>query len=492
MPLADYFHRSAVAAAQVLSGYDEEAIAERLADTVVGVSIAPEVAETAEGSAALDLAVRMLARMYPKLVIAGPKSPALLALARSINPGIELDSAEPTVAIVIGDSPRLAKRTIYIGSAGWDAYVSTDSPRPTGDTEIPFGAATAACFGAANIFREVFLGPGLSDRDAVFSTLELACHPTRAAPLLEQIEGDAVVVGLGAVGNAAVWTLGRVPLGGVLHLVDGESLELGNLQRYVLAARDDVGAQKTDVTRRHLEPDSSVGHSVSWADFVDGNGHRWDRVLVAVDSARARHEVQASLPGWIANAWTQPGDLGVSSHPWTSDGACLSCLYLPQGMAPNEDEQIALALGLPHREFGLLLRNLLVTGEPPPPDLLERAAAALGIPIENLLPFAARPIRELYVEGICGGAAVSLDRIGRPAQSVHVPLVHQSALAGVLLAARLAANQLGAAAGSTNVTRLDVQRILPAFPTQPAKKDRRGICICQDADYQAAWREKFG
>jgi hypothetical protein len=33
--------------------------------------------------------------------------------------------------------------------------------------------------------------------------------------------------------------------------------------------------------------------------------------LAGVDSARDRRAVQAALPGWAMNAWTQPGDLGA-------------------------------------------------------------------------------------------------------------------------------------------------------------------------------------
>jgi hypothetical protein len=49
-----------------------------------------------------------------------------------------------------------------------------------------------------------------------------------------------------------------------------------------------------------------------------------------------------------------------------------------------------------------------------------------------------RPIRELYVEGVCGGGLIPLGVIGLPRQELHVPLAHQSALAGVLLASALA------------------------------------------------------
>lgn len=47
-----------------------------------------------------------------------------------------------------------------------------------------------------------------------------------------------------------------------------------------------------------------------------------------------------------------------------------------------------------------------------------------------------------YIEGLCGGAVLPLQRTGRPRQDVHVPIAHQSALAGVLLAASAAQDAL--------------------------------------------------
>ena len=57
------------------------------------------------------------------------------------------------------------------------------------------------------------------------------------------------------------------------------------------------------------------------------------------------------------------------------------------------------------------------------------------VPLAKLLPFEGRPLRALHTEGFCGGTVTPLGEPGRSANDVHVPLAHQSALAGVLLAA---------------------------------------------------------
>jgi hypothetical protein len=489
MGLADYFGRSAVAAGQVLAGYDERAIRERLDTQRIGLQVGPS-ATTAEGRALTDLIVRLLARLYPSLVIQGRGADGWAAeladLARAINPAIELDGA-PTLVLGVGDDVPGGARALFAGSTGWTALFSRTAPQPVGTTNNPFGAGTSACIAAANLFRAVFFddADARMDRDAAFHVLPPGRVASDFSPL--RFDGRAALVGVGAVGNAAVWALARSGIEGPLELVDGEQIDLGNLQRYAMATRADVGRSKVDVAAAALGATWKVSAVVDhWARFVAERGVP-DRVLVALDSARDRRAVQAALPRWLANAWTQPGDLGVSTHDFLN-GACLACLYLPTGTVENADQIVARALGIPERL--LEVRQLLDTGAPTPRPLIEAVSAAHGVRLEDALAFEGRPLRALYVEGVCGGVLLPIGATGAPRAEVHVPLAHQSALAGVLLAAEFVA-QLVAAVDGTHVLRLDVLRPLPEFVRQRAAKDPRGICICQDPDYVASYRAMY-
>lgn len=204
-----------------------------------------------------------------------------------------------------------------------------------GTSRNPFGAGVAACLAAANLFRGTFLPDGATalDSDLRFSALscDRAQAPTRDRRTAWRLENDAVLIGAGAVGTAAIWALARAPLSGSVHVVDPEAIELSNIQRYVLAERSDEGRVKVELVAAvptlgmTLVP--YVGELES---FLSENGYVWDRFLLGLDSARDRRAAQASLPRWIANAWTQPGDLGVSVHPrYAGEGACVACLYLP-------------------------------------------------------------------------------------------------------------------------------------------------------------------
>lgn len=494
MALADYFHRSAIAAAQVLAGFDEAALSQRISGITVELSIDEDPSD--EASALVDLAIRLLARFYPRLKITGggTRRPGYLKLARSINPNIEIGRGPGDFAVAIGSgaSPS-CPNPVFAGSDGWDAYVSTDGPIGVGSSHNPFGAGAAACLAVGEVFRQVFqLGQPL-DGAMTLSALDLNNRPTTDNDSIVGIDvGSVVLVGVGAIGNAAVWALGLAPVRGQLHLVDHQRIELSNLQRYVLGARKDDNCSKVDLGKRFLTGDlRGVSHDEEWSRFVAGHGHRWAQVLVALDTAQGRRDVQASLPYWIANAWTQPGDLGVSVHPWTQDGACLACMYLPSGPLPGEDRIIGSALGLSSDAELLQIRRLLHTDSPLPPELYAQVSAHLGVEADALSGFADRPLRALYVEGLCGGAVLPLSRIGHPTHDVHVPVAHQSALAGVLLAGRLVAKAMGRTPETTSVTRIDVLRPIGDYMTQPMRKDDRGICICQDPVYKDTFRAKY-
>ena len=163
MAIPDYFQRNAVAISQAISGLDEQRLEARLADVCIGVTIGPD-AGSEEGRAMADLLVRLLARLYPSLVIReegeGGVGEQVSALARRINPRIDL-SGQPTIEVVVGTArPRWkTARTVFAGSKSWSARLSTHDPQGCGASNNPFGAGLAACLAAADVFRHVFL-PG--------------------------------------------------------------------------------------------------------------------------------------------------------------------------------------------------------------------------------------------------------------------------------------------------------------------------------------------
>jgi len=479
---------------QILHGYDDEAIRRKLDATTIGLSFGRQAAQSTDGQALLDLLIRLLARLYPRLSLAGRNTEAhatsLHDLARSINPEIEItDDGDATFWIVVGDDVAAPPYPfIAAGCRGWHGMVGTE-PVPVMDTRNPFGAGVAAAIAAANVFRHIFVSPELLDSSAVLGAIpdnwEL---PT---PSNVDIGAGNVLCGLGAVGEAVAWALAKADVRGCLELVDDETVQLDNMQRYVLTGMPDEGQIKTNLAAKFLDERFHVReHALRWSAFVERNGYAWERVICAVDSAGGRREVQASLPRWICNAWTQPGDLGVSRH-FFGRGACLACLYMPRTPTLNEDAIIANALGIPDAPFLMRVRELLYRNDGAPDDLLALIADRRPeLDRAALMNFSGRPLRELYREGFCGGAILPRGLAGTPQADVHVPVAHQSALAGVLAAAALVVDALGLRPSQTDSLRIDLLRPLPSrVGFQPIGAESG--CLCQDRDYQRRYLAKW-
>lgn len=492
MATPDYFRRNAVAIAQAISGLDEKRLEAMLGDVCVGVTLGSS-ASGSEGRAAVDLLVRLFARLYPAIAVRdesnGGADREAVELARRVNPRVDL-SQTPTVEVVVGsvNGGRKAPRTLFVGCSGWTAKLSCSNPQMCGESNNPFGAGLAACLAAADVFRHLFLQGAELEHDLELA-IPIECGSAADDPNVKGDVGRLVLAGAGAVGNATAWALSRAQVSGSIEIVDNESIDLGNLQRYVLAERDAEKKPKAEfLAAKFAGPLKAEAYGCSLAEFLERKSYRTDVLLLALDSANDRRAAQASLPRRIANAWTQPGDLGVSVHNFTN-GACVNCLYQPNGQQRSEDVIIAESFGVSDRLMEV--RNMLHKKEGATRSLLEAIAVARSVALEKLLPFEGRSLRDLYSEGFCGGAVIALDEIGVPADDVHVPLAHQSALAGVLLAA--AAVRLGQSEPEhSTIAQIDVLKPQERFQVYPVAKDSQGNCICQDKDYVEAFREKYG
>src|SRR5437879_4195367 len=97
MALASYYGRAALAASQVLAGFDSKLFQERLEGTVVSIGFDSSVTESPAGLALLDMLVRLIGRLYPAITFESPPGAhavgSLRELALSLNPKIDLDTA---------------------------------------------------------------------------------------------------------------------------------------------------------------------------------------------------------------------------------------------------------------------------------------------------------------------------------------------------------------------------------------------------------------
>jgi hypothetical protein len=505
MALANFFDKSSLAASQILRGYDASDFKSRLLQSPIELAFDKNAISCKEGVSTLDICVRLLARLYPVVVLTPIDGESamhvkrLTEIATSINPDVDIVDREPAASVVVGDSGiERINRVFYVGSHEWVVNFSTTKPATSGNSNIPFAAGAAACFGAANIFRLVFgdqLERGGLDSDFQLSLLDFNRSVSDGGPSgtleVDTVDiGETVLVGLGAIGNGMAWALSRIEnLTGTLDLVDPEVVDITNLQRYVLARQSDKGVRKVEMIGDLLSSPSLTVRPFfgDWASFL-AERKDWSlpTVAVAVDNAVDRIAIQASLPKDIINAWTQPTDLAVSRHYDFLNDTCLACLYRPPLGRRPESVLIADALGLPHLEpqvRDLVYNNAIVNQE-----WLEKIAEGLALPFDILMPYVGLPIREFYHTVICGGVVLK----GESNQQMETPMAFQSALAGILLASELTIRRLSLRKGRIETaTRINLLRPLGEYLNDPILKVTSENCICGDPDFRFQYAQKY-
>lgn len=488
MALASFFDRVYSAIGGHLSvGHDD--LASSLRDVRVGVVCGAAMTENEWWIA--EFATNLLARLYPRLFVhaAHNQSEHLRRLAGRINPMIEFcDTAPAELTIGVGQTTSAAG--IWPSAKGWISRLAF-APTSASGPANPYAAGAAACFATAEVFRRVFLGRH-SDKEVSVSLLTFKPSGGDDMSLTPGNFGEVLLAGIGAVANSALWALARDGgRGGRMILVDPEHIEKSNLQRYVLGLLKDAehAKPKTLIAARELRFSRIETEKVplSLEEYADRHGGiNCPTICVSVDNVRARRAAQALLPKLIVNGWTGDLALGASWHLFSDDKACLACLYHPHGPSLSQTEQAARALGIAPERAAVLW----VTRTPLSELDISTAAQKLGVDPAALANWRGRPLGELYTDVVCGAAPIRLPVANRVET---VPLAHQSALAGILMAAELVkrcdAELAAQSQCETLVTWADVLNSPPAVWTVPRAKELG--CICSDAAYQDAFRQKW-
>jgi hypothetical protein len=522
MSLPRFLGRVVDATASALGGLDRAAVEAKLNATSVTL-VGSERAVDGAGRAAYLMAANLLARLYPHIALVGPDDVVAAAEGEIvlINPAatVTTSSSTPTNATLIYDADDSTAvgdhegTTVVVTARGWNVYVD-DIPE-SGPPPAPAAALLAAVVGVAEVFRSVFaddLGENGRRRrqPGAFNVITLG-KPTDVNVPADVDLAEFRLVGAGAIGQAAAHALDVSGARGTLLVVDNETVALSNLQRYVITRDSDVGAVKVELLKERLSRSALdvVPLRTEWyADLVEAQLP----TLVALDSPVDRIGVQASLPGPIYNAWTQPADVGWSRHEHFGEEACLACLYWPDHEVPSQHEQVARAFRQhPLRTLAYLVRPLpiglplppgatpMLPDLPAPPDaerwqqtpLVDDIAAAAGIDVSELASWRDRPLADVYQDGICGGALLHLN-VGEAPREVLVPLAHQSAFAGVMLAVELIAASVPELQGlrpETTEGRFDVLSGLPQVMPRP--RTRTAGCLCGDVVWREVYRGRF-
>ncbi|HEV2786455.1 MAG TPA: ThiF family adenylyltransferase [Solirubrobacteraceae bacterium] len=517
MTLPRFLDRVHDAAGPLLGGMASGELGDRLATTSVVLEMTDDVASLPGQRAGYLFAANLAARLYPRLGFQAPSDLAdeAVALARAINPHCLLGPPRGHTLTVSWNGGEPAADRVTVAIDGWN--ISIDGVSASTARAVPAAALAGAALAIGELFRARFapeLEHGRTQPARFALNLVTLGDHADIPPLPDAIElGTVHLAGCGAVGQAAVAALRELPVTGTLVAVDHDPLDLGNLQRYVLSFDADVGQEKPALVARALEHHPLTVEPVfsPWgADERSAPGR--DTVLAALDTKQGRIELQSGLPREIFNAWTQPEDVGVSRHQAFGVDPCLACLGWPKGVRPSDSELIAEALGEHELRVVLYLSEGTPVGAPLPPhviaptgrlplpgdagtwarrSLLDDVIERREIAPEELRPFADLGIRQLYSDVVCAG--VLLEHEGRDRHTeVSVPLAHQSAIAGVLLATWLVIDrvpELRALRPEAPQARYDALR--GGAQRWTRDRGRQPGCICSDEDFLAAYAARW-
>ncbi len=342
------------------------------------------------------------------------------------------------VHIAVGAARNLvsAERTWCVYADGWRWYVGDGAHVPTErpTSNLSFGPYMAASFGAGEAFKHL---RGMLPNKGTFITECFGSAWTMSLgttwnDLLDGPGNETLSAlphfyfgGAGAVAQAAALTLGSSRLRGSATVIDHDTLDLTNGNRYVLSPMDDDQSSKASIVSAYLTRQGLICHPapVKWSAYVGAQGgmagnepiqrleqrYCFPIVLSCVDKNSPRHEIQSLLPEIIIGGSTDGLVARVSTFYMAHDTACLKCFN------PVEDRNAIIEQNL----------RLLSTMTPD-----EREAWA----VERSLSVA--ELTRLLAPSVCGQLSESdLRRFAEGPPEMSVGFV--SVAAGVLLSAQL-------------------------------------------------------
>lgn len=432
----------------------------------VAVVVSQDSARQPQGQLLATFLVNLLARLFPvvrDLDVYIPQDAKLSVLvprwsARTLRATIEafLIALDPLTkcqvgsdvlsrgydcTLMIGDDLDLVA-DLFVGSRGWLAAVSSNTPQPVDGNPNPVGAYTAAAFGAAEVWKRLLFPhkdsfPGIPivpiDGSRSFSCYDYDNDGAAIGPdFPEPVDiGDLTIIGLGAGGGAMAYTLASIEnlAAQFLGVEPDETTDTG-LNRAVCAIAADAQKQrpKADVIGDAFHANLGVSFRPVMLPFDDAlqgmKPSEFKRVVAAVHSRAARRSIQTETPEilWDAGA-TETGEF----YLWRvvfGKTQCLACRFDENGDPELEKAmQLQKGLGLSVDTWVKKLRdNERFTIE----DIESIKARIEESDIDAELPSVGQRFGDWEVDQ-CG-------KLGLPDPDDEIPIPFAPVLAGVLVA----------------------------------------------------------
>jgi ThiF family protein len=285
-------------------------------------------------------------------------SHVLAMLGRTVQYAGQPDGGIFAAEIIIGPrvSATSAPTRLFVGQAGSDFLIRRQGPA-LDDVERDTHKALnviAACYVAAAAMRAA-LGvtfPIQGGDEICLPWQKLLGVDSRLLSGPVKI-GEAYLAGAGAVGNGFLYTLRYFDIRGTLFVSDPKGITDGGLNRCVLFSVSDVGHPKAsricEITQPYFANAILVPLDMTLSDArkVRGSHFLIERLVVGVDSRRARRSLQTEFPGEVFDASTTGAtEVVLFFNRRLSDRACLSCIYPETDRERKHEENVADALGI--------------------------------------------------------------------------------------------------------------------------------------------------
>ncbi len=308
----------------------------------------------ADAAEALDLEIAITANSTDSIAqqIAGEVSKLLSRTVRRIS----ITELEETVSaeLVIGSAvPRTSGVSIFLHVANDSAVIGKSVHSTEACAPIPsILGLLIACYASAVVLNHA-LANALSVNQPESLILSFDQLGIDWTSVLKPIDlGRTYLAGAGAIGNGFLWAARHLELRGQLDIVDDDRVSSENLQRQIWFNADDIGLPKVDQLAKRCEPYfprlTLVPRQYRLQDLPEKSADAWlRRLIVAVDSRRARRELQNEFPREIFDASTTDiRELVIHYNIQPTTLACLSCIYEPNEEEFYREQHIAEHLGV--------------------------------------------------------------------------------------------------------------------------------------------------
>ncbi len=311
---------------------------------------------THAGQAALITLVSLVVRMgvqvvldVPEVKLIGPQPPlrgkhlraALVDFGADVVPGTAVTFVIQSVCdlvFVLGDTPaEMAPNVWRATGTNWAGSIAhAISAGKRWDAEWPIGGMTAAAMAASEVFKAVVRTLPLRPVwDEYLAPCDFATWDFEGDDLILPKTGPIPVdiISAGAITQAALFALFRLPVALTIRIFDSDKAELSNINRQMLYRRFQSG-QKVDIVARSAPPLFACTPIPERFSLATSAQHLplAPHVLVGVDDIPSRWDVQRAALGWLGVGATTHFGVSTSSHE--SQQPCAGCLH------PVDDPQL--------------------------------------------------------------------------------------------------------------------------------------------------------